>query len=261
MTFHVFDLGSPLYVEPDQVREFLFSIAKAGYVAGVYLCRASGLSIVIDAGRINKTNGKMYVGSSVNLYARIAGYICFNKLHGIIGDALLKYGLSSFVLVIFLVPDASSALVLSLEQSILDNCVCAYNILPTAGSYSGFKLTDETKAKISASKKGQKHSDETKMKMSATKKRRVTEEMRAKVSAIQKGKGNSNYNNGKPCHLIQVSPSGLNLVLSFPNQNRCAEALGVHMQTVIYRLKNKVVFRYNGCDHFLTSSLPSNLLP
>jgi len=81
------------------------------------------------------------------------------------------------------------------------------------------------------------------------------------MSAIQKGKGNSNYNNGKACHLIRVSPSGLKHELSFPNQNRCAEALGVHMQTVIYRLKNKVVFRYNSSEHFLTSSLPSNLLP
>jgi len=34
MSFHVFDL---LYTEPDQVRDFLLSMAKEGLVGGVYL--------------------------------------------------------------------------------------------------------------------------------------------------------------------------------------------------------------------------------
>jgi len=102
MTFHVFDLGSPLYVEPDQVREFLISMAKSGLVGGVYLW-------------INRYNGNMYAGSSMNLYSRLSGYFSLNNLHGIIGNALLKYGLDSFVLVLFLFPNATRSLVLALD--------------------------------------------------------------------------------------------------------------------------------------------------
>ena len=51
-------------------------------------------------------------------------------------------------------PNATKGLVLSLEQSVLDNCVCAYNINPTAGSLAGAKHSDEAKAKMSARKQG-----------------------------------------------------------------------------------------------------------
>jgi group I intron endonuclease len=135
MSFHVFDL---LYVDPSQVYEFLISMSKEGLVAGVYLW-------------INRTNGKMYVGSSKNLYNRMKRYIS-NNAHGIIGLALLKHLLDSFVLIIFFVPNATSSLLLSLEQSVLDNCVCAYNTLPIAGSPVGSKHTDKAKAKMSAKK-------------------------------------------------------------------------------------------------------------
>jgi len=138
MIYHIFDL---LYVDPDQVREFLISVAKSGLVGGVYLW-------------INQSNGKMYVGSSIDLYSRISYYFALENVHGIIGQALLKYGLVSFVLVIFLIPEATGALVLSLEQSVLDNCVCAYNILPIAGSSAGYKHSDEAKEKMATAKKG-----------------------------------------------------------------------------------------------------------
>jgi excinuclease UvrABC nuclease subunit len=59
MLFHVFDL---FYTDPSQIREFLTAMAKTGLVGGVYLW-------------INKHNGKMYVGSSINLCARISGYL------------------------------------------------------------------------------------------------------------------------------------------------------------------------------------------
>jgi len=87
MTFHVFDL---LYTDPDQVREFLTAMAKEGLVGGVYLW-------------INRVNGKKYVGSSINLYNRVSGYLSLSKLHGVIGLALLKYSLDSFFLILFFV--------------------------------------------------------------------------------------------------------------------------------------------------------------
>jgi len=190
MSFHAFDL---FYVDPDQVREFLISMAKSGLVGGVYLW-------------INRKNGKMYVGSSINMYSRIRGYLCLNKLHGTIGRGLLKYGLVSFVLVIFLVPEATGALVLSLEQSVLDNCVCAYNILPTAGSCAGVKRSEEHKAKISASMKGNSNS----------KGRNLSDEHKGKISASNKGQGNPNYNKGKAVYLYLVHTDSLELAARGP---------------------------------------------
>jgi hypothetical protein len=82
MSFHVFDL---LYTDPKQVYDFLLSMGKEGLIAGVYLW-------------INRTTGKMYVGSSINLYARMSYYLGCKNVHGIIGNALRKYGVASFVL-------------------------------------------------------------------------------------------------------------------------------------------------------------------
>jgi len=272
MEFHIFDL---LYTDPDRVRESLLAMSKEGLVGGIYLW-------------INKSNAKLYVGSSMNLYSRISGYLSLRNLHGIIGHALLKYSLDSFVLVVFFVPNATSSLVLALDSRSDDTCVCAYNINPTAGSRAGAELSEEHKAKISAALKGNTHpkghkrSEETKAKMSAAKGgaanpqygNPLSEEHKAKISASMKGNTHSDgarekmsaakrgvcnpqYGKGVPVHLIQVTPSGLKLVLTFPNQNRCVEGLGVSKETVRRRLATKKVFQYNGCGHILTRELPS----
>jgi len=191
MLFHIFDL---LYVDPDQVREFLLSMAKSGLVGGVYLW-------------INRENGKMYVGSSVSMHKRMNRYFS-NKSHGIIKQALLKYGLNGFVLVLFLFPNATTSLLLALEQYMLDNCVCEYNILPTAGSSTGYKLSDEAKAKISAAKKGNSLSEEHKANLSAAGKGKSrSEETKAKMSDAMKGRQGekaSRFNKGKPVYLYVV---------------------------------------------------------
>jgi group I intron endonuclease len=94
-------------------------MSKEGVVAGVYLW-------------INKTNGHMYVGSSIDLRSRLSDYVGLKQLHGIIGKALLKYGLNGFNLIIVFVSNPTREMLLSLEQSVLDSCTCVYNILPTA---------------------------------------------------------------------------------------------------------------------------------
>jgi group I intron endonuclease len=104
MIFYVLDLSK---VDTSQVRELLNSAVKSGFVGGIYLW-------------INKTNGKTYVGSSVNLYSRISGYFCLKNLHGIIGNALLKYGLVGFVLIIVFMRESTKESVLSLEQAMLE---------------------------------------------------------------------------------------------------------------------------------------------
>ena len=207
MSYHVFEL---LYTDPAQVNGFLLSMVKEGLVGGVYLW-------------INRTNGKMYVASSINLYSRISGYLNFSNLHGIIGKAFLKYGLDAFVLVIFFVPNATSSLVLALEQSILDGCTCAYNILPTAGSLAGYKHSDEAREKMSAAKKGRDNN---------CKGRKASKETKAKISA-------SLYNRGQTVYLYVIRGHGLELVALFPNKARASEYLKVSHTTVRRYIQNE----------------------
>jgi hypothetical protein len=125
-------------VRPEEVREFLTVMAKSGLLGGIYLW-------------INKRNAKLYVGSSINLHSRVNFYFSLKNVHGIIGQALLKYGLLGFILVIFLVPGATVPLVLFLEQSlrpVVDGCVCAYNAHRTlpffqVGNYVALEKTRE----------------------------------------------------------------------------------------------------------------------
>jgi hypothetical protein len=100
MILYVFDLSK---VDLDQVRKVLTLMAKEGLKGGIYLW-------------INKSGGKTYVGSSVNLYSRLSTYFGLKKLHGIIGSALLKYGFVNFILIIVFVRDATKESELSLEQ-------------------------------------------------------------------------------------------------------------------------------------------------
>jgi len=82
--------------------------------------------------------------------------------------ALLKYGYSNFSLEILEYCEPST--VISREQYYLARLKPQYNILPTAGSSLGHKHYEETKARMSESKKGSKHTEETKAKMSDSKK-------------------------------------------------------------------------------------------
>lgn len=231
--------------------------AKSGLVAGVYLW-------------INRENGKMYVGSSINLRKRMSRYFSLERAHGIIGQGLRKYGLNGFILVILLVPEATAPLVLSLEQFVLDSGICAYNILPTAGSSAGAIVSDETKEKMSEAHKGRKHTEESKEKMSAAKKGRKgpnhTEESKEKISATMKGlklsdetkskisaalKG-KNYNKGKVVYLYLVHSDRFELAATFPNVVRCSETLGVPYTTLVDRIKNRILFEINGLQHIVS---------
>ena len=88
-----------------------------------------------------------------------------------VSRALLKYGYSSFTLVILEYCEPSN--VIAREQFYLSLLCPEYNILQTAGSLIGFKHSDETRKKISDAMSGENnhmfgknHSDETRKKMS-----------------------------------------------------------------------------------------------
>jgi hypothetical protein len=189
---------------------------KRGFKGGVYFW-------------LNTLNGKMYIGSSLNLPKRLANYWeTTPKGTSIIRSALLKYSHQSFVLVVVFLNSVNKDQVLALEQNALDTFKPAYNASPLASSPLGFKHSDEAKEKN----------------------RQNT------LARGWKGQTHPSYNTGKPVYLIEVTPIGLKLAATFPNIGRCSTALAINRNTVTRRIASKRVFRYNDSSYFLSFDLP-----
>lgn len=99
----------------------------------------------------NKINGKIYVGSSVNLSKTLVNYFNESYLTSlkefmIIYKALLVYGFDNFSLEIL--EHCDSSVVIEREQYYLDLLKPDYNILKITGSSLGFKHSLETKLKM-----------------------------------------------------------------------------------------------------------------
>jgi group I intron endonuclease len=122
----------------------------------------------------NKQKDKFYVGSAINLSARLRSYFSPQYLERVlsrnkskISSALLKYGYSHFDLHILEYCDKD--ILLNREQYYIDLLVPPYNILKIAGSRLGIKSSLETLDKL----KGRKHSLETINKISLAMKGRI----------------------------------------------------------------------------------------
>lgn len=160
----------------------------------------------------NTVNGKVYVGSSLNLHKR--GNQHFNALRkGIhynpkLQRAFNKHGESSFVYEILEVCSSDAEMLMAREQHHIDTLMSVdrgYNVLPKAYSNSGHKYSEEAKKKISnalmghgmpehvkekllLANKGSKHSEEHKKKISdAMKGREFSEQHHQRLSESQKG--------------------------------------------------------------------------
>ncbi|XWW92062.1 GIY-YIG endonuclease (mitochondrion) [Cordyceps javanica] len=132
----------------------------------------------------NKVTNDIYVGQSIDLAKRFIRYFNLSYLKNreslVISRALIKYGYSNFSLDILEYCDIKD--LTEREQYYMDKLNPKYNTLKVAGSSSGHKLSEETKAKISKSLKGiyvgeksplfgRTHSEETKALMSLTRTR------------------------------------------------------------------------------------------
>jgi len=141
----------------------------------------------------NLVDDKIYVGSTNNFRVRWQRHIRDLDLGIHAGSKLqrawIKYGKDNFEFAVIEYVD-NLELLLIREQYWLD-CLCAvkfgYNVLPTAGSNVGHKLSEAHKAALSF--KGKRHSEESKLKMSlAAKNRIVSDETRSKLSVARSGK-------------------------------------------------------------------------
>lgn len=165
----------------------------------------------------HKDSGKLYIGSSYNMYNRRMDHV--KKLRKDthhcppLQNAWNKYGEEAFEWgILEEVPDCDK--LIEREQFYFDTLISekgtGYNVARIAGSNRGNRHTDvtkkligdlqrgkprrprteETKAKISAAHTGRKHTPETKAKMSESQKKKAppTEETKAKIGAAHKGR-------------------------------------------------------------------------
>jgi len=115
---------------------------------------------------INKVNGHLYVGSSINLASRMRNYLnkAFLKskqnANMPITRSLLKYDYSNFSLLILEYVEAE--FLTSRETFYIANIIPYYNVLKQGFSSLGYIHTEETKKLLSELAKNRTHSDNTK---------------------------------------------------------------------------------------------------
>lgn len=121
---------------------------------------------------INNINGKSYIGSSSKLNVRFLQYFNTNyllnktlikKSNSIIYNSILKNGYSNFTLEILEYCTTDNCI--DKEQYYFDLLKPEYNLLPKAGSWLGFKHSEETLAKMAPSHLGKTHTLETRTKI------------------------------------------------------------------------------------------------
>lgn len=142
----------------------------------------------------NKINGKIYIGSAVNITSRWTIHrvsLNRNDHHNILLQrAWNKYGIEAFEFSVLECCEIEN--LLEYEQKWINKLKpydknVGYNLCSVAGSQLGLKRTQETKIKIS--RKGSKHSEETKRAMSFSRKgRKKSKEHKIKIGLVHKGK-------------------------------------------------------------------------
>ena len=146
-----------------------------------------------------KINGQCYIGSAVCLGKRLRSHWdtlrknTHRNIH--LQRAFNKYQDFNFEVLEFV---ENKELLIKREQYYMDLLAPKYNISPTAGSQMGFRHSEASKLKISQIQKGKKLSQETCAKMSESKKGwSPTPEQRLNYRASKLGDKNPFYRAGK----------------------------------------------------------------
>ncbi len=118
----------------------------------------------------NKVNGKLYVGSAINLKGRFKNHkrdLMKNKHHCIyLQNVWNKYGEENFEFKPLLYCDKENLLFYEQRAINTYGIKNLYNISPTAGNILGVKCSEERKKKIGASNKGKIRTEEHRRKVS-----------------------------------------------------------------------------------------------
>lgn len=142
----------------------------------------------------NTANGKRYVGSATSFRGRFATHLSYLR-RGIHHNRYLqaawsKHGEAAFQFMPLLY--CAPADLLMYEQRALDGLAPEYNLSPTAANTRGTKWSEETRARVAASRRndhfsGRKHSPETLALMSERKRgNTATKGKKRNASAVEK---------------------------------------------------------------------------
>lgn len=220
----------------------------------------------------NKLTNDIYIGQSIDLAKRFMKYFNLSYLKNretlVISRALIKYGYSNFSLDILEYCDIADLTIR--EQYYLDMLNPKYNTLKIAGSSSGHKLSEETKAKISKSLKGiyvkdksalygRTHTEETKAIMSLKRAKEnnalfgKTHNEETKELMRQKALGRRHSeetllkmstSRGHSVNIYEKCDSeGFNLIGSFISIRRAAKFLGISGNTVKLYINSGEIFK------------------
>lgn len=184
---------------------------------------------------INSSNGKCYVGSSIDINRRrlehFSALLHNRHVNNHLQNAYNKYGKDSFIFEVIEnleITDNIKEDLLEREQFWIDNLRPEYNILLVAGSTLGYHHTEETKQKISKTTTGVKKSKEHAKHISEGQRgRTLTKEHKEKLSQSAKNRKSMSH------HSI-ISIDGI----IYNSLKEASERTGVKYNTIQKRLKN-----------------------
>lgn len=142
----------------------------------------------------NKHNGKIYVGSATDFWRRYLSYRNCGSIDDttmVIYRAMQKHGFDNFVFDILEVVEDKNALI-AREQAWIDRLQpfgstgVGYNVCPTAGSRLGVKHTDESKQRMSESRKHVVYTDAWRTNLSKSARARIDQLKAAKSREVVK---------------------------------------------------------------------------
>lgn len=173
---------------------------------------------------VNIANGKLYIGSAVKLNRRKSQHL--NKLNldthrnRHLQSSFNKYGKDYFV---FKVVEYCEIKDLIAREQIwinqFDFDIQLYNLNPIAGSFLGFKHTEESRTKMSQVHKGKIFSKETRNKLSQScKKRIISDETRNKMSEAAKNRSEEHRKKLSERGKVRVFSEEIREKLSFSHQ-------------------------------------------
>jgi group I intron endonuclease len=199
---------------------------------------------------VNLINGKYYIGSGVDLRARVNDYFqksyYKSRSNSLIVKPILKYGLGNFALVILEFTNNED--LLSRENFYIETLKPEYNILKNASNSSGYKHTQKSIEKITKSTLGKKRSLDIRKAMSVSRMgnlnpmfgKVVSNITRAKISSTLKGTKN------KPSFPVEVLDLENNQTTNYSSMREAARSIGANYSTLIRRGKNNSLKAYKG---------------
>jgi len=187
---------------------------------------------------INKINGKSYIGSAVNIKARLNSHYSNYRSNLLLQQAFKKYGLENFSVQILEYCDVT--VLIDREQYYLNLLSPEYNISPTAGRTTGYKHTKKTIENMSLTRKGvnhplygKKHSVESLIRMKEAQLGKTTSEETRKKMSITKG--------GSLIYLYSVEE--ITLLRTFVSSYLAADYLKCSDTTVMKYAKSNYIFK------------------